>query len=199
MALTRKSLVAMGLTEEQVGSIIEMHTETVDGLKEQLKAANEKAEKLDGVEKELDALKAKGESEDDYKSRYQSEHKAFEDYKKEQAARETQAAREKAARSYFEAHGITGANLEIAMRGSRDEISSIDLDGETIKDAAKLDELVKGTFSGLVVTKSKTGAPTATPPANTGGGMTKEDILKIKDTGLRQQAIAEHLNLFRRG
>ena len=34
MALSRKSLKAMGLTDEQVDSIIEMHTETVDGLKD---------------------------------------------------------------------------------------------------------------------------------------------------------------------
>ena len=34
MALTRKSLKAMGLADEQVDSIIEMHTETVDGLKD---------------------------------------------------------------------------------------------------------------------------------------------------------------------
>ena len=37
MARTRKSLKAMGLTDEQVECIIEMHSETVDGLKEQLK------------------------------------------------------------------------------------------------------------------------------------------------------------------
>ena len=41
----------MGLTDEQVDSIVEMHTETVDGLKEKLKTAEEKAEKLDGVQK----------------------------------------------------------------------------------------------------------------------------------------------------
>ena len=33
MALTRKALKAMGLTDEQVDSIIEMHTDTVDGWK----------------------------------------------------------------------------------------------------------------------------------------------------------------------
>lgn len=198
MALTRKSLRAMGLTDEQVDSIVEMHSETVDGLKEQLKAANEKIEKLDGVEKELSELKAKGE--DDYKSKYEQEHKDFETYKKAQVAKETQAAKEKAARAYFESKNITGANLDIAMMGAANVISALELDGENIKDSKALDDLVKGTFAGLVVTKSKQGAATATPPANTGGGkMMKEDILKIKDTAERQQAIAENLNLFRRG
>ena len=33
MALTRKSLKAMGLTDEQEASITERHTDAVDGLK----------------------------------------------------------------------------------------------------------------------------------------------------------------------
>lgn len=35
MALTRKSLKAMGLTDEQVDGVIEAHTETVEALKNQ--------------------------------------------------------------------------------------------------------------------------------------------------------------------
>lgn len=197
MALTRKSLKAMGLTDEQVDSIVEMHTETVDGLKEQLKTAKEKADRLDDVERELNDLKAKGE--DDYKSKYEKEHKDFEDFKKSQIAKETQAAREKAARAYFEKQGITGANLDIAMRGAKDEISALELENDAIKDSKALDELVKGTFSGLVVTKTKQGANTASPPANTGGSkMTREEIFKIKDTEARQKAIAENLEIFNR-
>lgn len=59
MALSRKSLKAMGLTDEQVDSIIEMHAETVDGLKEEIHKYKADAEKLPGVQKELDDLKAK--------------------------------------------------------------------------------------------------------------------------------------------
>lgn len=45
MSITRKSLKVMGLTEEQVDTIIEMHTETVNGLKESFKADLEAAQK----------------------------------------------------------------------------------------------------------------------------------------------------------
>lgn len=167
MALTRKSLKAMGLTDEQVDSIVEMHTETVDGLKEKLKTAEDKANKLDDVQKELDGLKAN--SGDDWKSKYEKEHNDFETYKKGVNEKETKAAKEKAVKAYFEGKNITGANLEIAMRGASAEIAGVELDGDKIKDTAALDALVEGTFAGLVVTKSVQGAQTATPPANNGG------------------------------
>jgi len=198
MALTRKSLKAMGLTDEQVDSIVEMHSETVDGLKDKLKTAEEKANKLDDVQKELDDLKAK--KGEDYKAKYEQEHKDFEAFKKNVTAKETKAAKEAAVKAYFESKNITGANLSIAMRGARDEIDAIALDGEAIKDTSALDALVSGEYAGLVVTKSKQGAATATPPANTGGSkMTREEIMKIKDTTERQKAIAENISLFKKG
>ena len=196
MALTRKSLKAMGLTDEQVDSIVEMHTETVDGLKDKLKTAEEKANKLDDVQNELDGLKAN--SGDDWKSKYEKEHTDFESYKKGVTEKETKAAKEKAVKAYFEGKNITGANLDIAMRGCRDEIGAIELDGDKIKDTAALDALVNGTFAGLVVTKTVHGAQTANPPANNGGKnyKTKEEILAIKDRTERQNAIAENHEMF---
>lgn len=201
MAMTRKGLKAMGLSDEQIDSIIEMHTETVDGLKEKLKTAEDKANKLDDVEKELNDLKAN--SGDDWKTKYENEHTAFENFKKDQTAKETKAAKEKAVKAYFEGKNITGANLEIAMRGCRDEIGAIELDGDKIKDTAALDALVGGTFAGLVVTKTTKGAQTANPPANNGGSkLTKADIFKKDDHGRyvmstaeRQKALAENPEL----
>lgn len=201
MALTRKSLKAMGLTDEQVDSIVEMHTETVDGLKDKLKTAEEKANKLDDVQKELNGLKAN--SGDDWKSKYEKEHNDFETYKKGVTEKETKAAKEKAVKAYFEGKNITGANLDIAMRGCRDEIGAIELDGGKIKDTAALDALVSGTFAGLVVTKTVQGAQTANPPANNGGSkLTRADIYAKDEHGRykmstaeRQKALAENPEL----
>ena len=203
MAMTRKGLKAMGLTDEQIDSIIEMHTETVDGLKEKLKAAEDKANKLDDVQKELDGLKAN--SGDDWKSKYEKEHSDFESYKKGVTEKETKAAKEKAVRAYFEGKNITGANLDIAMRGCRDEIGAIELDGDEIKDTAALDALVNGTFAGLVVTRTAKGARTANPPANNGGSkLTRADIYAKDEHGRyklsaseRQKALAENPELMK--
>lgn len=187
MALTRKSLKAMGLTDEQVDSIVEMHTETIDGLKDKLKTAEEKANKLDGVQKELDDLKAKGD--DGYKEKYEKEHKAFSDYKADIEAKKTGAAKEKAVRAYFEGKNIKGDNLEIAIRGSRDEIAGIELDGEKIKDTSKLDALVSGTYARLVSTDTVVGAPPVNPPANNGGQ-------EKKPSRAAQLAAEYHRNLY---
>ena len=196
MALTRKMLKAMGIEDEKIDQIIEAHTETVDGLKDKLKTAEENSNKLKDVQKELDDLKADGEGNENYKSKYEKEHKAFEDYKKEIEGKAAAEAKEKAARAYFEEKGITGANLEIAMRGSKEEISGLELDGEKIKDAKTLDGLIAGTYKGLVGQKKTGGAGTGTPPGNGGGKMTKEEIMKIPDAGQRQRAIAENHELF---
>lgn len=203
MALTRKMLKAMGIEDEKIDQIIEAHSETVDGLKEKLKTAEEKAGKLDDVQKELDGLKAK--SGDDYKDKYEKEKKAFEDYKSEVTAKEAQAAKESAVRAYFEGKNITGANLSIAMRGCKDEIKAIELDGDKIKDTSTLDALLSGEYAGLVVTTSTNGAQTAKPPANTSGNkLTRADVFKrdekgryIMSTSERQKALAENPELLK--
>ena len=164
MALTRKSLKAMGLTDEQVDSIIEMHSETVDGLKEQVKTYKADAEKLPNVQKELDDLKAMGDG--GYKEKYEKEHKAFEDYKADVTAKESKAAKEKAVRAYFESKNITGSNLDLAMRGCGEEMAALVMDGDKIKDTTSLDALIDGAYKSLVYTEHTQGANPANPPAN---------------------------------
>ena len=195
MALTRKLLKGMGLTDEQVDTIIEAHTDTVDGLKADVSKYKADAEKLPGVQKELDDLKAEGDG--GYKEKYEKEHSAFETYKSDVTAKESKAAKEKAVRAYFESKNITGVNLDLAMRGCGEEMAALELDGEKIKDTKALDALVDGTYKGLVSTTQTKGANPATPPANTGGGaMTKDQIMEIKDRAERRAAIAANINLF---
>ncbi len=129
---------------------------------------------------------------------YKTLEKAFNDYKSEQEGKETQAAKEAAVRAFFESRSIKEANLRIAMRSSAAEIAAVELDKDgKIKDEKALDALVKGDLAGLVSTTKTQGAPTATPPANTGGNsMTRESIMAIKDRDERRKAISENMELF---
>ncbi len=193
MALTRKFLKAMGIEDEKIDQIIEAHTDTVDALKEQASAVKADAEKLAAIQKELEAAQAALEAakKDSYKEKYESEKKAFQDYKDAQTAKETKAAKEQAARAYYQSKGITGKALEIAMRGSGAEVDALEMgeDGK-IKDFKALDGLITGDFSGLVGTTAVEGAPTATPPAGVGEG-------KARGSGRAAQiAKAYHQNLY---
>ena len=178
MSLTRKLLKGMGLTDEQVDTIIEAHTDTVDGLKEQVRTYKADAEKLPNVQKELDDLKAAGDG--GFKEKFEKEHSDFENFKKTIQEKETKAAKESAAKAFFESKGITGNSLEIAMRGSSAEIAALDLDGEKIKDSSALDALVNGTFKALVSTTTTKGANIPNPPVTTPNkAYSADDIRKM--------------------
>ena len=178
MSLTRKLLKGMGLTDEQVDTIIEAHTDTVDGLKEQVKTYKADAEKLPNVQKELDDLKAAGDG--GFKEKFEKEHIDFENFKKTIQEKETKAAKESAAKAFFESKGITGNSLEIAMRGSSAEIAALDLDGEKIKDSSALDALVNGTFKALVSTTTTKGANIPNPPVTSPNkAYSADDIRKM--------------------
>ena len=178
MSLTRKLLKGMGLTDEQVDTIIEAHTDTVDGLKEQVKTYKADAEKLPNVQKELDDLKAAGDG--GWEEKAKDFEKKYNDLVAENKNKETKAAKESAAKAFFESKGITGNSLEIAMRGSSAEIAALDLDGEKIKDSSALDALVNGTFKALVSTTTTKGADIPNPPVTTTNkAYSADDIRKM--------------------
>ena len=194
MAFTRKMLKALGIDDDKIEQIMDAHVEVTDALKNERDGYKADAEKLADVQKELDDLKKDG---GNWKSKYESEHTAFEKYKNDMTAKQTKSAKEAAVRSYYESKGIKGANLDIAMRGSAAEVESVELDGDKIKDASAIDELIGGTFAGLVETVEHRGYHTSNPPANGGkSGKTKEEILAIKDGSARRRAMAENPDLF---
>ena len=190
MALTRKLLKGMGLTDEQVDTIIEAHTDTVDGLKEQVKAYKADADKLPAVQKELDDLKAAGD--DGWEEKAKGWEKKYTDLVAENKSKETRAAKEAAVKAYYESKGITGDNLTIAMMGSGEVLEKLELDGGKIA-------LVGGTFAKLVSTTTTEGLKTETPPKNHGGKMTREEIVKIQDPVERRAAIRDNMELFEKG
>lgn len=189
MSLTRKMLKAMGIEEEKIDQIIEAHTETVDAIKEQKEAYRADAEKLPGVQRELDALK--NNSGNDYKAKYEKEKKDFQDYKNGIAEKESAAAKEKAARAYFESKGIPADSMGLVIRGAKAEISGLELDGEKIKDSTALDTLLSGDYKGLIGKTTTKGTDTKTPPNTSGGATSRAEIYKKDDKGRYVLSTAE--------
>ena len=196
MALTRKSLKAFGLTEEQVDSIIEMHTETVDGLKADINKYKADAEKLPGVQKKLDELEAAGDG--GYKEKYEKEHKAFEDFKTEQTAKETRAAKEKAYRELLISAGISEKRVDTVLKVS--DMEKIELEDGKIKGADELTKTIKTEWADFIVNTRTEGANVHNPPANntnTGkGDKTRAEILAIRDGVERRRLMKDNPDLF---
>ncbi len=190
-----RNILGEACTEEIENRLVALHLGVVDPLKDDLTKYKADAEKLPGVQKELDDLKAAGDG--GYKEKYEKEHSAFEAFKTDITAKESKAAKEKAVRAYFKSKNITGANLDLAMRGCGEEMAALELDGEKIKDTKSLDALVDGTYKGLV---SKQTVRFDTGARFNGGGkpMTKDEIMQINDRAERRAAIAANMDLFRK-
>lgn len=160
MALTRNFLKSMGLTDEQVGGIIEAHVETVDGLKQQIAQYKSDAEKLPDVQRQLaEAKEAAKNSGDAAKIQ-----KDFDDFKAEVAAERTKAAKEAALRKAAKDAGLTDAGITKAVKyAAWDKIELTDK-GEP-KDAAALMKSLKEEWAEYIGTSKTHGVDTPNPPA----------------------------------
>lgn len=202
MALSRKSLKAMGLTDEQIESVIEMHSDTVNDLKDQITAATANKEDFDKLKSENENLKTQlSESKqaaadaEKYKKDYESVKNELDTFKSDVETRAAKAEADKAFTKWLTDNGYTdkGANKIVKYGGFTPEFNK---DG-TIKNADKLNESVAAEWSEYKITAKTEGAKTETPPANTGGSKrTKAEIMAIKDPVERQQAIKENPEVF---
>lgn len=202
MALTRKFLTALGIEADKVDEIINAHTETVDALKEERDKYKVNAEALPAVQQELAELKEAtekaGASGNAYQVKYEAIKEEYEQYKADVEAKATRASKESAYRALLKEAGISEKRMDAVLKVSGDEIDKLDLDADgKAKNAKDLVKSIAEEWSDFVVKESTQGANTSTPPGSSGGAtMTKDDILKIKDTSERQKAMAENHELF---
>lgn len=165
MALTRKSLKAMNLTEEQVESVIEMHLEVKNELEKQIETYKADAQKLPTVEKELNDLK-KGDGKD-YKKLYEDEKAAHSKTKFDYEAKETASTREKLFRGRLTEIGITGKRADQIVKLT--DMTQFEIENGAYKDADAVDTHIRTEYSEFVPEKGKKGADVATPPGKAGG------------------------------
>lgn len=168
MALTRRLLESMGLESEKISTIIESHAETVEGLKAEIdkyKADAENAQnykkELDSANKELESLKATG---GDWQAKYEAEKKAFKEYKDEISAKEVLSAKDSAYRKLLRDANISEKRIDSIMKVT--DLTGIELDGETIKDAESLTESIRTEWGDFIVSQETNGAAINTPPRN---------------------------------
>ena len=195
MALTRKFLTALGIEGDKVDEIINAHLETVNGLKEQAEQFKADAEKLPAVQKELDELKG-ADGKNPFEVKYNALKEDFDNFKKDVSAKETRAKKEAAYRALLKDAGVSDKRIDAVLKVSDLDSVVLDNDGK-VKDADALKKSIKEEWADFIPTNGAQGAATPNPPANNGGtGMTKDQIMAIRDDRERQLAIAQNHELF---
>lgn len=210
MSLTRAQITEIlskaGVPADNMDSaikeIIAGHTASVDALKERitnLEDANKTAEttktELEKAKKDLKTAQDALKEAQPYKEKYDKEHADFEAFKTDVSGREAKAKTDKLFTDWLKAQGYSDAGTAKIVKygGFTPEFD----EKGTLKDADKLTESVKAEWGEYANSPVKTeGVQTAQPPATKAGGMTKEEIMSIKDTTARQKAIAENPEMF---
>lgn len=188
----------MGIEEDKIEQIIEAHTETVTALKEARDGYKADAEKLAEVEAKLkDANdKLKDVKPDEYKDKYEKVKADFDKFKADTEAKESRTKKEDAYKSILKDANIPEKHFAKIIKYS--DIDGLELDDKgEITNKADLLKSIKEEWADHTEQVDKKGANVQTPPASGGQSkMSKEEILKIKDTQKRQEAIAENHELF---
>ena len=202
MALTKKMLKAMGIDDDKNEQIFEAHCETVDGLKAKiagieadLAAAKAESARLAGVEKDLEKANLRLEEAEGTAEKLKSLRKEFDDYKADVNEKATAERKKNAYKKLLADAGIPEKRHDAILKLKGFEGVEFDSDGK-IKNVKELSEDINSEWADFIVTEVKKGAETANPPSNTGGNMTKEQILGIEDDAERQTAIAQNHELF---
>lgn len=203
MALTKKMLQAMDLSEAQIDQIIEAHRNTINGLTDERDSLRKdvedykaQVEKLQNADKELVKAQAKLEDAEKVAEKLKALQTEFEDYKADVNAKEKKASKEKAYRDLLKEAGVSEKRIDSVVKVS--DLSNIEFDDDgKVKDSKSIINNIKSEWADFIVNQTTQGAKTAQPPANNGSGKkSKDEILAIKDTVERQKAMFENKELF---
>ena len=207
MALTRRSLTAMGIDAEKIDEIIALHAETVEALKEQrdgYKSEADKAkEELSGVQKDMDATKTELDElkeahgkDAPYKDKYEELKQEYESYKTGIEEKEAKGKVSEAYKAILKEAKIADKYIPVIMKATDLSGFKLDEDGN-LEGAKEAKEKAASEWAEFVEKTSAKGTNTSNPPKNTGGSdMTVEEIDAIKDTAERQKAMYEHRDLY---
>ncbi len=181
MALSRKFLTGLGLTEAQVDAIIEGNEESISGLKSKIdeyKAQEKKqTEQIASLQKELEDAKntaLEKEGKNPWKVKYDALNEEFTTYKTEEQKKATKAAKENAYKALLKSTGVADKRIASVIRVSDIDALELGEDGK-FKNADDLVKQIKEDWSDFIPITGEKGAETPTPPTNTGGNVENDN------------------------
>ena len=197
-----REILGEAYTDDIGRKLAKLHRTVVDPLMDQLDDAKSeaqrykaKADKAAELQKQVDEL-SKG---DDWKAKYEAEKKAHDDYKAQVDQEKTTSKAKAAHKKLLVQEGISDKAIDSILNATDYSKTKLNDDG-TLDDesAASLKKDITERWGGFKVSTRKRGEQVDNP-IRSGGKMTKEEIMKIKDTSERQAAIRENLEAFQKG
>ena len=177
--------------KEKAQKIMDEHINVTNGLKDERDNYKAEAEKAADLQKQLDD-KANGEN---WQEKYEKEHEAFEDFKKQTAA-DAEAGRVRAAyRKLLSGEGISEKRIDSILKVTDFSKMKLDKEGKLVNEH-ELRKAIGDEWGEFRTTVTEKGAAIDKPPQIGKSTMTKDQIYAIKDTAERQKAIAENHELF---
>ena len=197
MAITRKLLRSLNLTDEVAESIIEAHAETVEALKTRIAELEQQASGYTDLVAERDQLQQRvtdleGRSTDADQVRAE-----FDAYKAEVEAARTRDSKRTALDALLrDKVGIQRPQArELILRATNWDDIALDEAGN-VADADAVVQAHKEQYSDFVTSTRQVGTSTMTPPPSSGGTMTKAEIAAMTDRQARYEAIARNIDQF---
>lgn len=166
VTFTRKALKALGLSDEQSDSVIELHTVVTDALKAQNKDLEEKINSMVGKE-EVEKLQKELENSNELKSKYEKVDKEFKEFKATVESEKKKAIQDKAFNEWVKKLGFSQKGRDIIMEFYK-ERPDFDEKGNIIDTDKKIETALKTKFDDYMQTEKTEGIETSNPPANNG-------------------------------
>lgn len=172
MALTNRMLKTMGIEEEQRDQIMEAHQDTLREIREERDRLRDQAAKVPDLQRQLQEAQeaAKASDGDEWRKKFEAEHRALEDYRAEVAAKDQERAKSRAYRDLLVSKAkVDPRRVDRIMRLI--DLSKVELDDKgAVKDADAVAKAAAEEWADYVVTKRVEGSDPENPPAGGGEG-----------------------------
>ncbi|NCC04648.1 MAG: hypothetical protein EOM37_11545 [Proteobacteria bacterium] len=172
--LTRKFIkdaakdAGVELPAEMIDAIIGAHVESRD-------AAIETATKP--LNEQLEAEQGKSGT-DEFKTKWEQEHEAFEKYKGDVEAKELNGKKQSEIKNLLKELSVSEKRHDIILKSLSPDLANIELDKDgKIKDVDKLKTSITTDWADFIETTEKKPSPTPTPPANKTGDTKEAEVV----------------------
>lgn len=194
MEMTMENLTALGIDEAAAADILAAHHDALVALEAERDSLLEQAGAQAEMQRQRDELLGRVAVLEATCSEAESVQQAYDAYRAQVEQERSDADKVAALRRALRLAGVQREEF-IDLLMDHIDLAQVALDNHQVRDAELLIAPLKVLYSGCFATQHVQGAPFG-HPLHGSGGMTKADIMAIRDATKRQQAIAAHHELF---